>query len=325
MTNQELPHNKRINAKKVDQIFIKEFGQEYIDYREKWRKSNKFSIPDFPVHLDIEVVDDCNYRCKFCFRNIDSAITDDINTGVQFDMDLYKRILEEGKENNLRAINFGFSGEPIMNDNLPKMIKMARNYGVIDIRILTNGSLLTKEKIKNLLKAGVTFFSISMDAATAQTYYKIKGVKLFNRVYNNLKLLYTIREKMGLSLPVIRASFYPNPINKKEVSVFMKMVKPYTDFIDIQTFIDINNKGKSASAEYDCDMPFRRLAIFANRKVAPCCAFHSKLLVVGDIKKNTLKEIWNSNAMTAVRNSFINQTPNKICKECLSTLWKENY
>lgn len=320
MSNQSLPLTNRVEKRNIDEIFFKKFGQEYLNYREKWKKSGKDSIPDFPVNLDIEPIDNCNYRCNFCYRNDNSKISDDINTNVKFDMDLYEKILKEGKENNLKAINFGFSGEPLLNENIVKMIKMARDYGVIDTRVISNGGLLTQEKIEELLKAGVTFFSLSIDAMDEETYFKVKGSKLFHKVFGSLKALYETREKMGLSLPVIRASFYPNPENKGQEERFIKMVSPFTDFVDIQAFSDIKDTTRKLQRNYDCDMPFRRMGIFANGKVCPCCSFYSKLLIVGDANKNTIKEIWNSGEVKAVRDSFVNQKPNAICLKCLSAV-----
>jgi len=319
MSNQSLPLTDRVEKKNIDEIFFKEFGQKYLDYRENWKKSGKDFIPDFPVNLDIECADDCNYRCNFCYRNDNSKISEDINTGVRFDMDLYEKILKEGKENNLRAINFGFSGEPLTNPNLAQMVRMARKYGIIDVRII-NGGLLTQEKIEELLKAGVTFFSLSIDAIDQETYFKVKGSKLFHKVMESLKSFYETRKKMNMSLPAIRASFYSNPENNGQEEQFIKMVSPFTDFVDIQTFSDIKDKNRELKREYDCDMPFRRMGIFANGKVCPCCSFYSKLLIVGDANKNTIKEIWNSQAVKAVRDSFINNKPNEICVRCLSAV-----
>jgi hypothetical protein len=38
---------------------------------------------------------------------------------------------------------------------------------------------------------------------------------------------------------------------------------------------------------------------------------------IGNIKKKTLKEIWEGKEMTEIRNGFINNNPNKVCKLCL--------
>ena len=70
------------------------------------------------------------------------------------------------------------------------MIKIAKDSGVIDIRILTNGSLMTEEIGKKLLLSGLTFLSFSIDAATSETYYKVRRSKLFNTVVDNLKRLF---------------------------------------------------------------------------------------------------------------------------------------
>ncbi|MBW1740199.1 MAG: SPASM domain-containing protein [Deltaproteobacteria bacterium] len=80
------------------------------------------------------------------------------------------------------------------------------------------------------------------------------------------------------------------------------------DFIDFQQFKDLR-KIKQHKIRRDCKMPFRRPAIFANGDVAPCCSFFSKKLIIGNIQKMTIQEIWDSPAMNRIRDGLISGRP----------------
>jgi len=75
---------KRINAKKADEIYIKYFGSKYIEYRKIWNKSGYHFLPEYPIHIDFEIIDLCNLKCKHCFRdkNISKNLDIKINQGV---------------------------------------------------------------------------------------------------------------------------------------------------------------------------------------------------------------------------------------------------
>ena len=318
--NVELANVKRYNSEYVDEIFTKHFGDDYINYRKLWKKAGRNFIPDFPVNIDIEVIDDCNFRCKHCYRNVEDGVIQKVNsTGIEIDMELYNSILDEGYKNNLKAINLGFSGECLLNKNIIPMIKQARSKGVIDIRIITNGSLLSEKMSEELLQSGITFLSVSIDAASDDVYYKLKGKHLFQQVTNNLKRLYEIREDLGLDIPLIRASFYSASENRHEESIFIEKYSKYCDFIDIQPFSDFGCN-QYREGRLNCLNPFRRLAIFADGKVAPCSSFFSKGLIIGNVKESSLKELWYSDRMQKIHNSFIQNNPLDICRRCFGAL-----
>jgi len=72
-------------------------------------------------------MDACNLRCRHCFRNREIAekMKLVVNTGARFPLDDFKNVMAESAKYGLEAVNFGFSGECLLNDDLIKMIQMA--------------------------------------------------------------------------------------------------------------------------------------------------------------------------------------------------------
>ena len=98
----------------------------FIKYRKDWHQfPKKLYLQGSPLHLDIEATTYCNLKCPYCPRTIREANDSKIAT-QNFPMDVYERLLEEGVANGLRSIKYNYLGEPLMNRQLPKMVKMAK-------------------------------------------------------------------------------------------------------------------------------------------------------------------------------------------------------
>jgi radical SAM protein with 4Fe4S-binding SPASM domain len=318
-----LQWTKRLNQKKVDEVYLRHFGQRYREYRRLWNIAGEDFVPHFPINLDFEVVDACNLRCRHCFRNkeISDKIGLVINTGVRFPLDLFKKIMKEAADYGLKALNFGFSGECLLNPDLIELINLARNFGILDIRLLTNGTLITRQTADRLLESPLTLLSFSVDAGCAETYEYLKGKGYFNSLRDIMKYTYRRRFELKKDFPLIRASFYPSPENRGEREMFLEKFQDHVDFIDFQIFHDMR-KAKSDKIRTDCKEPFQRLAISANGNVSPCCTFFSKKVIVGNANRTSIKEIWDSKTVKKIREKLIKQNPLPACRECLcSSRW----
>jgi radical SAM protein with 4Fe4S-binding SPASM domain len=318
---EKLQWTKRIKQDKVDNLYLKRFGKKYKEYRQLWNKAGKDFLPDFPIHIDIELIDACNLACIHCFRNEEIArkmgIT--INTGARFPLNIFKEIMDEGKAYGLKAINLGFSGECLLRDDICELINIAYESGVLDIRLITNGILITHNLAERLLNSRLTFLSMSIDATTSKTYENLKGKDCFKQLEDNLTYLIQKKKESRKDFPLIRGSFYTSPENQDEFGPFLEKYQDNFDFIDCQDFKDLRNVKKHKKGN-SCKMPFQRLAIFANGDVAPCCSFFSKKLIVGNITQSSVKEIWDSKIMKGIRKGLENKGPSKVCGECLQTI-----
>ena len=64
--------------------------------------------------------------------------------------------------------------------------------------------------------------------------------------------------------------------------------------------------------------PFERMHILSDGRVIFCCQDWSHSLVVGNIKDNTIEEIWNGTKYTSARKSLYDKDKESpmICKKC---------
>ena len=73
-------------------------------------------------------------------------------------------------------MQFYFQGEPLLNKDLPQMIREAHEAGLYTI-VSTNAQALTPQMAEALVQAGLDRIIISMDGLTEETYsaYRIGG------------------------------------------------------------------------------------------------------------------------------------------------------
>jgi radical SAM protein with 4Fe4S-binding SPASM domain len=110
------------------------------------------------------------------------------------------------------------------------------------------------------------------------------------------------------------------------VDVFINKWIDIVDTVEIQkeNSIDIYDellknlpKNKITITEYNCNEPWGQVTINSDGSVGPCCNTVGRNIPIGNIKQETLKQIWQGKEMTEIRNGFINNNPNKVCKLCL--------
>jgi MoaA/NifB/PqqE/SkfB family radical SAM enzyme len=104
-----------------------------------------------PVSVNLEVTKRCNARCNFCdyWKNKKENVIDDYGPIV--------------KKIDPMMISIT-GGEPLLRTDLPEIVaKLRKAIPVSYIAMITNGSLLTYEKAKELYDAGMNQISISLD------------------------------------------------------------------------------------------------------------------------------------------------------------------
>jgi MoaA/NifB/PqqE/SkfB family radical SAM enzyme len=108
------------------------------------------------LNINLEVTKRCNARCDFCDYWKEKP-------GVE--LKDYVPVVEK-----LRPLSVSLTGgEPLLREDLPHLIaRLRQNFGFLNLSLITNGWLLTKEKGIELWKAGLDELSISMDYLDAR-------------------------------------------------------------------------------------------------------------------------------------------------------------
>lgn len=312
------------DKKDIHNLLAQELGERYRQYRQEWQQSESFFVErSFPLHMDIEMTNQCNMRCIMCEHGqLPKPLY--FRKNKELDSDILCRTIEEAAAKGLRAINFNGINEPLLSSNLEKSIRLAKDKGIIDLFLHTNAILLTPERAKSLIKAGLTRIFFSLDGFSKRTYSKVRIGGNFQNVLKNIENFIAIREQMGKRIPITGVCFVTLPVNKHEMESFVEFWQKRVDFIAIQEYIKIPNhifsKEKvEKKINFNCPMPWTRLVLNADGKISPCCTMYGRYLTLGDIYKDELETVWNSSRIKKLRQ--IHKAGkwylNPVCKQCV--------
>lgn len=112
----------------------------------------------------------CNLACTYCNEY------DDYSKPVPIE-EMYKRLDKLAELGTTAVIISG--GEPLMHPDIEKIIARIRKHGMLTCMI-TNGYLLTKDKILGLNKAGLEYMQISIDNVQPDEVSK-KSLKVLDK------------------------------------------------------------------------------------------------------------------------------------------------
>jgi MoaA/NifB/PqqE/SkfB family radical SAM enzyme len=112
-----------------------------------------------PLHVCIETTWKCTAKCNFCEYGVENENPVDVN-----ELKSYSDIISF-----LNPISVGYvGGEPLLRQDLEKLITEAKATNVPFVFVTTNGSLLTLERYRSLSKAGLDKINISLDFPDAR-------------------------------------------------------------------------------------------------------------------------------------------------------------
>jgi len=303
----------------------------YYWYRFRWWLVNKtHHVTRFPIHLDIESTNACNLKCAMCPHGLDSF---EMKKGF-FDYEVYQKLVPEFAREGLCSLKLSMRGEPLLHPRLADMVRLAKDAGVVETMINTNGLLLDEGKIRDLYKAGLDYLIISIDGATAETYNGIRRGGDFNRLVSNIEAAVAIRDEMRLKKPLIRLQYVLMPENEHEVDTYLGM---WQDKVDIMTVNRYSDRGAGDKKRFpyspigrsNCYHPWRRLSVNWNGDAKMCCGDWEDRCVLGNVKETSISDIWHGDIFNRYRKLLKREELDKIacCKECFvlaSYKWRKD-
>lgn len=262
--------------------------------------SNPMSYPSF---IQLEPTTGCNLKCEMCEHSYWSQIN------RQMSYKEFVHIIEQFPF--LDSINLTGIGESLLNKDFLEMVGYLKKKKV-RVFFNTNATLLNEKVSKKLVESGLDEIHISFDAATPETYNKIRKGADFHKVINNIKKLVETKKRMNKDLPKIRIvcmmmknNFYELPklvelakelgvddISFFEITTFDKIKSMAIKGIDKkQAFsifkrIEENAKERNIKTEicsnsllgtkYGCILPWITCFITCEGYVMPCCQVTQK-------------------------------------------------
>ena len=312
------------NDEDINEKLSKIIGTRFIEYRKKWDLANNFElVTDFPLFLQIELNQTCNYKCPHCIIGNPDEMSKIYNSKENLNFDQYKKIIDEAADHDCPSISAQGENEPFLNKKFEEYIYYSYRKGIIDIMTNTNGSAITKKRSQKILDSGLTRLRFSLDAFTDETYKKVRvGAIDLDKVKRNIFDFLDLKEKGGYKLPVVGVSFCKLSTNIHELEDFKNYWKDKVDIVSIQTYVPPSLNKKSHFSFYTedqfyaehnlnfrCNQPFQRIQI-RNDEIFPCC--YSLVLsdkgtknyenfLIGNLKTHTIQQAWKSEKMNKLR------------------------
>lgn len=171
-----------------------------------------------PSELTIAVSDKCNLRCVTCFAHHNQE--GDNNANYE---DFPPEWIPKIKDAALGAARIqihGGAGEPLMARKFWDWFTLLEDNPGAKIEFNTNGLTFNPKNIERLLQYNVDHISVSFDAATPETYAKIRGGD-FTRLLNNMRSLVAQRKASRHPIRVL----FNMTVNKTNAADAPKLVR----------------------------------------------------------------------------------------------------
>jgi MoaA/NifB/PqqE/SkfB family radical SAM enzyme len=281
--------------------------------------------PRRPQHLAFEITAACDAKCIHCPRQ------EMDRPKRQMPFELFQRMIDQAAEMRIPDLVPNGYGEILLVRNLGDYLEHVRRKPH-PFRILcnTNGHLMTDEKIDLFLKYRVHLLNITIDGATPETAQSVRVGLDTRQIEDNIHRLLARRKALGLRYPKVRVGMVLIPQNRHEAKAFLDKWAGTVEHVGIGGFStrvgSREMKEEIPAAGHDahsCVLPFRELNIWSDGKAVLCCEDWNEEHVVGDLSKQTLREIWRGAVLREARRLHARLQGNQIaiCARC--NVWRK--
>jgi len=282
-------------------------------------------LPYAPLELFIEPTNFCNLKCIICLHG----------TGLRrekgfMSMETFDRVLKEAVKSKVLKITLHFAGEPLLNKDIFTMIRHVKKHNIY-VRAHTNATILDECYSRNIINSGLDELSFSFDDYRKDVYERIRVNADYDKTLDNIRKFLEIKKSLKAKKPfLIIQQIKLNGIgyNDGHDGEFRKLFSglPVDKFYAIYThnwsgarqepFIERYSDADSQKSP--CRAIWYRLVAGWDGKVFACCNEMDGKLLIGDLTKTALADIWNGHPMQRLRRMMIYSQYNDIeaCRNC---------
>ncbi|MBE6033261.1 MAG: radical SAM protein [Clostridiales bacterium] len=286
-----------------------------------------FIVQLFPVYA-------CNLNCGYCIHALEKKERGYISDVVYMDFELYRKCIDQMKffKNKLKMLRFAAIGEPLLHKDIVKMVEYAKRAEIAEsIDIVSNGTLLTNQLSDGLIEAGLSRLRISINGLSKAQYLNNTGQAIdFENMVENVTYFYENRGNTKLYIKIIdymvdtkeeRNQFYNCFLNICD-EIAIEHLTPTIEEIDYKKLsgkekLDRPHNEKEMIYTEICPQPFYLIQINPDGNVVPCCSMKYPE-ILGNVKEENIKEIWNGERFNQLRNNLLKGVENatEVCRKC---------
>ena len=307
----------------------------YARLRQTPRVVLKDAVPlRAPFTLYVEPTNICNFSCVYCPESFDDF--EQRSGGLhRMDATAFARIADQvAAMGGVRTLNLYMMGEPFVNRALPDFIRIANDRGICDrIIVTTNGSLLNEDVARRTIASGLDYLRVSVYGGDAQSFARKTRRKIpLDRVRCNVERFRALRDEMKGATHI-----YAKMIDSGDAAEnarFLAMFGAVADEAVIEPAMNWNDPEDGNLAQIDratmldtpyfsgrkavCPQPFYTLVVHSDLRVSVCCVDWAKEAVVGDLRTETLGDIWRGETLRAFQLAHLERRASQLaaCRNC---------
>jgi len=262
----------------------------------------------FPSVIMIENTNCCNAQCVMCPRE---KLTR--KPGFMA-FELFEKIMKElSSARRQPVVNLHGFGEPLLDKLLPERIKLAKTSGIKHTYIVTNASLLFPETSRKIINAGLDTMKISFYGTDQESYQATMRRLDFKVTLQNIREFVRIRKELKKRNPKLILQYLPQEANEAKTEEFQSLWRSVLDKRagDCLNHSSLHNYGGGRAYNRVgerivsvCFYPWTALSVLCDGRAVTCCMDYNGVQGVGDLNFQSVMEIWNGPALSAIRRNF---------------------
>lgn len=270
----------------------------------------------FPPILQIEPTNVCNLRCSLCATGAGMPT----RSPSFMPFELYRKVINQVKD-YVCLLVFWSWGEPFIHKDAFRMIRYAKDSGLI-VHTSTNGHFFnTKERARQVIESGLDSLIVAVDGLDQPTYEKYRKGGSLKLVLESIENIVSERVAAGVEHPRITFRFIVMRHNEHQID----QVKDFAERLGVDAvtfrsavvrrgnvtleetltpfsdeFQQYQYKGLPATElrlrqyRFSCHRPYANLTIFSNGDVVACENDYNDTLPLGNVLDQGLHEIISS-------------------------------
>ena len=299
----------------------------------------------WPTHIMIEPTTRCNLRCTLCPVTMGMG-----RPSGDMDFNLFKKIIDEIGDYLFLILLWDW-GEPFLNPSIYEMISYTKQRG-IKLVSSTNGHLFNKvEQADQLITSGLDSIIFAVDGISQKTYEPYRQGGSLESVLQAIRTVVMRKQALNSKTPLINLRFIVMRHNEHEIHGLKKLAKslgvdaltlktlnPYSqdpyagknterkevylalvpEDLHYQRFkYSANSVDRIRLKRNPCKNLWNNPAIHWDGMVCPCTYDPKEKYGLGNVKKQSFKEIWQGEAYRFMRRQFCTErNPPLLCREC---------
>lgn len=283
--------------------------KSYAELRSDPRAKLADRAPLFkPFTIYVEPTNVCNFECSFCPQGLGDYKE---RSGYDQHMPLYlfRKVIDEIISfGGVTSLKLYFFGEPLLHPQFGEMVRIA-GQASSRVEVTTNGTPLNTEKAQNMIDGGVHYLRVSI-------YEEYR--KYWPLILRNVARLRKMRDDQGKTKPYIFAKCF----HAADVPALAEIYAGIADEVGAESLHSIGSDcipvERLTGTQKACAYPFYTLVVKANGDVVPCCVAWETSLVVGNVKNDTLLDIWRGEKLARIHRLHLegNRKSLSACANC---------